>query len=74
MKTVSVMCDAPSGMVLRLYQTERPEIGEPIARAVGDPVVLRNGENQVDAEFWSAWSEQHKDASYIASGTVRLKD
>jgi len=69
-KTVSVICDAPSGIVLRRYKIDPPTFGEPVAKPIGDPVTLHNGVNEVDEEFWKAWADQNKDSM----GPVRLRE
>ena len=45
---------------LRLHELVEREPGIKTARRIGEPAVLRPGRNEVDAEFWRAWSEQHK--------------
>lgn len=43
--------------ISRLVETD---FGERVARRVGAEVVLRPGLNEgIDADFWSAWCQQH---------------
>jgi hypothetical protein len=43
------------------------------ARQVGSDVVLRPGVNEVDADFWNKWHEQHKDEA-LASAFMALEE
>lgn len=60
MSTIIVFSRLQSAVELRLHELVEREPGIKTARRVGEPAVLRPGRNVVDADFWRAWSEQHK--------------
>lgn len=61
MSTIVVFSRLQSAVELRLHELVEREPGIKTARRIGEPAVLRPGRNEVDAEWWRAWSEQNKD-------------
>lgn len=45
--------------------------GMKTARRKGPVVELKPGDNEVDADFWTAWLAQNKDGQLIKSGAVK---
>lgn len=68
MAKVNVHSHFPAPLELRLYEMHDGEhagfsqnvTGTPTARRLGDGVVIRPGRNEIEADFWSAWTEQNK--------------
>jgi hypothetical protein len=74
-ETVTVRCSGPAGLVLQLYDMVEGEMGIKRARYKGEPVTLRPGVNEnIDADFMSAWMEQNKDGPLAKGGFVRIEE
>ena len=58
---IRIQSRLPNSVALRVFTRFPDEVDGRVARCVGGPVVLRPGDNEVDEEFWKAWSLQHGD-------------
>lgn len=63
--TVKVRCPFRNGISLHIDEFVEGPMGIKTARPKGDAVVLKEGDNEVSAEFWRAWSEQQKDMGLL---------
>ena len=45
-----------------------------VARRRGAPVILTEGRNEVDPEFWAKWREQNKVTNLVTDGIITADD
>ena len=55
-----IHCGRGNGVVLRLHDKVTGPLGIVEFRAIGAPITLRPGANDVPDDFWAKWSEQNK--------------
>lgn len=71
--TVTVVCSAPSGVALRLFEfVDRPfGLKEPMQ--IGATIIVRCGRTDgVDAEFMTKWLQQNHDNPVVINGCIRI--
>lgn len=85
--TVTVLCDVPNGLELRLQRRVEGPLGVATFVPTDDPPVTLPGpkvaahgfvagavESAVDEAFFRAWLEQNKDAPFVKNGMVRIAE
>ena len=70
-ETIAVNLKA-APMVLRVDEMIEGPMGIKEARMVGE-IPLVTGINQVDADLWRRWLEQHKDNPLVTGGHVKAQ-
>jgi hypothetical protein len=51
----------PAPVALRIFTWIPDQVDGRVARALGGPVVVRPGLNEIDDEFWRRWYAAHGD-------------
>lgn len=66
----AVRCRHANGLVLKLYSFVEGPLGIKQSVPTGASFELRNGMNEVPAEFWTAWLEANKNDGMVRNGLV----
>lgn len=72
MATVAVFLRGFPRLSIRLYEMveDVQNTGIMVARKRGDAVVLSEGRNDIDAEFWHRWREQNKASDLVMRSII----
>jgi hypothetical protein len=68
---VKIKCEVPGGLRLRVFEALKDPFGVLYQQQVGEPVEIRPGINDLDAEFFQLWLKQNHDADVVKSQLVR---